>query len=206
MGRRVDAEGDTGTPVLPSIKETTVGVRASFVVDQLDSAWFPRKGYRVITSAYAADQAFGSSRNYQRVEGQIMGAKSCGAHTVQLVLGGGTDLNSDMPAYESFTLGGPLRLSGYRINEFAGRRMAFGRAMYYNRAFPLPELFGSGAYIGGSLEAGQIHNRFDGLPYGGTKWSGSVFLAADTVAGPAFFGFGIGEAGRMSLYLLLGAP
>ena len=29
-----------------------------------------------------------------------------------------------MPAYESFTLGGPLRLSGYRINEFAGREFA----------------------------------------------------------------------------------
>jgi NTE family protein len=60
--------------------------------------------------------------------------------------------------------------------------------------------------VGGSLEAGEMHSRFDGLPFGGTIWSGSVFLAADTFAGPAYFGLGKGEAGRYSLYLLLGAP
>jgi len=103
-------------------------------------------------------------------------------------------------------VGGPLRLSGYRINQFSGRRYGFGRIMYYNRVLPLPDILGSGIYVGGSLEAGQIHDRFDGLPPGSTIWSGSVFLAADTFAGPAYFGFGMGEAGNYSLYLLLGAP
>ena len=56
------------------------------------------------------------------------------------------------------------------------------------------------------LEAGEMHSRFDGLPFGGTLYSGSVFLAADTFAGPAYFGFGLGEAGNYSVYLLLGAP
>jgi len=111
-----------------------------------------------------------------------------------------------MPAYDTFTLGGPLRLSGYRINEFSGRKMAFGRLMYYNRTIPLPDILGSGIYAGASLEAGQVRTRFDELSTGGTIWSGSVFLAADTFAGPAYFGLGMGEAGRWSLYLLLGAP
>ncbi len=111
-----------------------------------------------------------------------------------------------MPAYETFTLGGPLRLSGYRINEFSGRRMGFGRLMYYNRTISLPDILGSGVYVGASLEAGQMHSRFDGLPYGGTVYSGSIFLGANTFAGPAYFGLGMGEAGRYSLYLLLGVP
>jgi hypothetical protein len=51
-----------------------------------------------------------------------------------------------------------------------------------------------------------VHGRFDGLPSRGTIVSGSVFLAADTFAGPAFFGLGAGESGRWSLYLLLGVP
>jgi hypothetical protein len=33
-----------------------------------------------------------------------------------------------------------------------------------------------------------------------------VFLAASTFAGPAYIGFGLGEAGHYSFYLLLGAP
>jgi hypothetical protein len=37
-------------------------------------------------------------------------------------------------------------------------------------------------------------------------WSGSLFLGADTFAGPAYFGLGFGEGGRFTVYLLVGAP
>jgi len=204
--RRIDAGVDTGLLTLPDIKENSAGPNAKVFIDQLDSAWFPRSGFRAIGTAYLADEGFGSDRAYKRLEGLFVGAKSWAAHTFNLGFSGGTDLGSNMPAYDTFTLGGPLRLSGYRINEFSGRRMAYGRLMYYNRALPLPDLLGSGAYVGTSLEAGQIRNRFDNLPYGGTIMSGSVFLAADTAMGPAYFGVGVGEAGRWSLYMMLGVP
>jgi NTE family protein len=206
LWRRVDAKVDTGSPVLPDIKETTAGPRVLLFLDQLDSAWFPRKGFRAAGSAYLADEGFGSDRNYKRLELQTIGARTWGPHTLNLGISGGTDMNSNMPAYETFTLGGPLRLSGYRIGEFSGGRYGFGRMMYYNRTLPLPDLLGNGVYVGASLEAGQMKNRFDGLPSSGTIWSGSVFLGADTFAGPAYFGLGMGEAGRFSVYLLLGAP
>jgi len=119
---------------------------------------------------------------------------------------GGTARGSDMPGYESCTLGGPLRLSAYRVNQFAGRECEFGRLMNYNRTFPLPEILGSGVCAGGSAEAGRTTDRFDGLPSAGTLWSGSIFLGADTFAGPAYRGFGIGHSGNWSLYMLLGAP
>ena len=51
-----------------------------------------------------------------------------------------------------------------------------------------------------------MHGRVDGLPDRGTMWSGSMFLGADTFAGPAFVGLGFGEEGRLTLYLMLGAP
>jgi NTE family protein len=111
-----------------------------------------------------------------------------------------------MPAYESFTLGGPLRLSGYRINQFAGREFFFGRAMFYRRIFPLPDIIGRGLYVGGTAEGGKMSNRFDGLPSPGMLWSGSVFAGADTFLGPAFVGFGFAPAGNYTLYMLLGAP
>jgi NTE family protein len=131
---------------------------------------------------------------------------SRGPHTFYASVAGGTDLGSDMPAYESFTLGGPLRLSGYRINQFAGREFEFGRLMYYNRLLPLPDILGAGFYVGGSAEVGRVTDRFDGLPSAGTLWSGSVFLGADTFLGPIYLGFGVGEAGNRSVYFLLGAP
>jgi len=206
MWRRVDAEVDTGPAVLPQVKETSAGPRALLYIDRFDHAWFPHEGFRVIGSAYVADKAFGSDRGYKRLEGQLGAATSFRPHTLSLTVLLGTNLDTDMPTYETFTLGGPLRLSGYRIDEFSGQRVAFGRLMYYNRTIPLPDLLGAGVYVGGSLEAGQVRSRLDGLPFGGTVSSGSVFLAADTAAGPAYFGLGVADAGRWSLYLLLGAP
>ena len=149
--------------------------------------------------AYAALTSLGSAQSYQKLEGAARWVKSWGNNTVQLGVQGGTDLGSNMPAYESFTLGGPLHLSGYRINEFAGREFWFARAMYYNKIFPLPDLLGSGVYLGASAETGRMSNRFDGLPSPGQLWSGSAFLGADTFVGPAFIGVGAAPAGRWTL-------
>jgi NTE family protein len=70
---------------------------------------------------------------------------------------------------------------------------------------PLPDLLGSGVYVGGSGEVGRISDRVDDLPTSGTVWSASAFIGADTFLGPAYVGVGAG-AGRWSLFLLLGAP
>jgi NTE family protein len=175
-------------------------------VDQLDHAWFPTHGYSVLGTAYAAMTSLGSAFDYQRLEGAVRGGESWGPHTLGYYVGGGTDLGSDMPAYESFTLGGPMRLSGYRVNQFAGRKFGYGRLMYYNRILPLPDLLGAGVFVGAAAEVGWIGDRFDGLPSPGTLWSGSLFLGADTFVGPAYLGVGLGTSGNWSLYMLLGAP
>jgi len=204
--RRVNASINTGLAIFPDVRETTAGLRGVLLVDQVDNAWFPRRGYRLHAAGYAASESLGSDREYQRFDAGVTAVSTWGPHTLNFNVSGGTDFNSDMPGYETFTLGGPLRLSGYRINQFAGQRYAFGRMMYYNRAIPLPDILGSGMFVGGSIEAGQMQARSDGTPFAGTIWSGSVFLAASTFAGPAYFGFGFGEHGHYSVYLLLGAP
>ncbi len=203
---KVYARVDTGSPVLPSVRETTAGLRAALFVDQMDNAWFPSEGYNVLGTFYGATTSFGSALNYQRLEGSTRFARSWGPHTLNVAVKGGTALGSDMPAYESFSLGGPLNLSGYRINQFSGREYAFGRVMYYKRVVALPDLLGSGVYAGGSAEVAEIRNRFDGLPSPGTLWSGSAFLGANTFLGPAYLGIGFAKAGNWSIFMLLGAP
>ena len=203
---RVDARVETGSPVLPSVRETTAGARATLVLDQLDQPWFSRAGYAGTLSLYAATKGLGSAVDYQVLGADGRFVHSWGPHTVSLNASGGTDFGSDMPAYESFTLGGPLRLSAFRVNQFAGREYAFARAMYYRRIFALPEILGSGVFAGASAEVGTMRDRFDGLPSAGTLYSGSLFLGAATFAGPAYFGAGVGNDGAFSMYLLLGAP
>jgi NTE family protein len=203
--QHIKAGVDTGSPLLPNLNENSAGIAARLVGDHLDHAWFPREGHRLLLTYYAANKDFGSDRNYQRMEGQGLYATSFGAHTVNASLYAGSNLGSSMPAYETFTLGGPLRLSGYRINEFSGQRAWLARVLYYNRAIKLPDILGSGVYLGGSLETGKVNDRFDGSP---SRQLGSMsgFLAADTFLGPAYFGLGWGGNRRISLYLVLGVP
>jgi NTE family protein len=206
LWQHIRANVDTGSPVLPTLAQNSAGLAFRLVGDHFDHAWFPREGHRTVVSAYAADKSFGSTTNYQRLEAAIDGAKSWGAHTIHAGISGGTAFGSNMPAYDSFALGGPMRLSGYSIGEFSGRDMAFGRLMYYNRAIKMPDILGSGLYVGGSLEAGRIRNRFDGQPNDNTKYSASIFLAADSFLGPGYLGLGAAPGGRWNVFLILGAP
>jgi NTE family protein len=203
---QVHARIDTGDPVLPSVTELTAGARVVFNLDALDHAWFAQNGYNALVTYYGATKDLGSALNYQRLDGRGQYAMSWGAHTVNLFASGGTDFGTNMPAYETFALGGPLRLSGFRLNQFSGREYVFGRLMYYNRILPLPEILGSGVFAGASAEVGNIRNRADGLPSPGTQYSGSLFLGANTAAGPGYLGLGFGNNGAFSVYLLLGAP
>jgi NTE family protein len=204
--RRINAQVETGSPILPALTETSAGINIRVRGDQMDHAWFPRNGHRLVASAYIADKSFGSDNKYQRVEGLFDAVRSWGAHTVSARLVAGSDLNSNMPVYENFTLGGPMTLSGYHIGEFSGKQMAFGRLGYYNRALPLPDILGSGLYIGGTLEAGRLKDRIDGTGNTGTLKSASMFLGADTFLGPSYLGVGIAPGNRWTVYLLLGAP
>ena len=206
LWRRVRASIDTGSPLLPRLDEDTAGIRARVTIDQFDHPWFPRRGYQAQVNAYTADDGLGSDRDYERYDGFISAAAGWRNHTFQLTAMGGTDRDTGMPPYETFALGGPLKLSGYHIDEFSGRRLAFGRLLYYNHAVKLPSILGSGLYVGGSLEAGRISGDLAGTTTRGTLWSGSVFVAADSFLGPGFLGLGYGEGGRWSLYLLLGIP
>ena len=94
---KVYARVDTGSPVLPSVRETTAGLRAALFVDQTDHAWFPSDGYGITGTGYVAMTSFGSSQSYQRLE--LRNARfihSWGPHTLNLAVSGGTALGSDM--------------------------------------------------------------------------------------------------------------
>jgi NTE family protein len=196
---RGNARVETGDPVLPSVRDVSAGLRANIVFDQLDRAWFARGGYNARLSVYSALQSFGSASAYQRMEAAASAITSWGPHTLNLYAAGGTDFGSNMPAYEAFTLGGPLRLSGFHLDQFAARQYAFGRAMYYNRVFRLPDVLGSGVFVGAAAEAGWIRDRYIGPQSPATLFSGSVFVGA-------YVGVGWGTGGALGVYLLLGAP
>jgi len=202
---------NVGSPVLPDVKANTSGVRARLFADQLDTPFFSRAGHRLVANAFGSLSALGADDEYQKIDARWTSAHSFGRHTVSLNLLAGSDLGSNLPAYDSFVLGGPFRLSGFRIGQFSGQKMAYGSLSYYNQILRLPSILGSGVFLGATAEAGQINGQY--APAGtstGTLYSGSIYVGAETFLGPAFIGYGYGWGGNVnstsSFYLLLGVP
>ncbi len=204
LARSVDADVATGSLGLPDAEGVVRGVRLRMVGDRLDSPWFPRSGQRVVISAFESVGADAPDENYRRLEAHWSGAFSFARHTFTVTATGGSSGGTLLPPDEAFFLGGPFRLSGYRINQFAGENFALGTVRYYNQLARLPTVLGTGAYVGASLEVGRVGRVFGNDISTGTLWSTSVYLAAETFLGPAYFGIGISGKGRHSVYLLLG--
>jgi NTE family protein len=207
LWRRVNAEVDTGSPALPELRVNASGVRFKLFGDRQDTAWFPRAGQTLRVNAYESLPALGAADSYRKVDAVWNAAHSFGPHTITGSLAGGANLGSSLPAYDSFLLGGPFRLSGYRINQFSGDTMAYGMLRYYHQILRLPSLLGSGVYVGISAEAGRMDGLYtEGGASSGNLYSGSVFVGAETFLGPAYLGIGTGGGGNTSAYFLLGVP
>ncbi len=198
---------DTGPPFLDANprKSKDVGLTAQGLVDQLDSATFPRSGYAGSFPVSAPQRGMGSDLSYTvgDIDATLVG--SVGDHTFSLGLKAGGKLSSGfLPRQNYFQWGGLLQQSGYRTGALIGESLTFGRLVYYHKLarFTLLE----GMYGGFSLEAGRIGKPLvPGGPEGLLK-SGSLFLGVDSPVGPLYVGIGRAADGNSSAYLFLGRP
>jgi NTE family protein len=203
--RSVKADVSTGSAALPEIDTNASGVRIRFFADSFDQMWFPRDGYRVVATGFRSTEALGADSEYSRGELSFLGARSWGEHTLHAGVYGGSNLGTTLPAYDSFVLGGPFRLSAYAINQFSGEQAAFGTLRYVYRLKRAP-LEGYGLYVGGSLEVGRVNKLEDGRDTTGNLESASAFIGANTPFGPLWLGAGYAPDGTKSLFLLMGLP
>ena len=199
--RHVKAGVQTGAADLPDVNADANGLRLQLYGDRLDQPYFARRGDRLVVSGFRSSSSMGADQPYSRGELSFLHAETFGAHTFQGNIYAGSNLGSDLPAYDSFLLGGPFRLSAYPINQFSGQQAAFASLRYFQQ---IARVIDYGAYAGVSLEAGRMNQLYDGRQSTGNLWSTSAFLGAHTLVGPAWLGFGLGSGGNKSLYLIIG--
>src|SRR5262249_48555710 len=103
VGGRVHANLETGPSILAPpgepVKQGALVARG--IVDQLDSANFPRFGYALSASVFASRSAFGATDDYTKVEADALAGHSFGRHTLSVgaKLGGAAG-NGDLPRYD----------------------------------------------------------------------------------------------------------
>jgi len=75
---------------------------------------------------------------------------------------------------------------------------------YHFRIAALPAGLGKGVYVGGVVEGGNTWATSADISLDDLRYSFAGLLGADTIAGPVFFAYAVGESGSTKLYLTVG--
>jgi NTE family protein len=189
-------------------EENDVGAyRLQFAADRLDNAFFPREGTYGLLDSRFSRESLGADDEYDRLRILLIKAGSIGQASRNTLLGKielGTDFNSGLPFYDEFRLGGFLNLSGLKRNQLRGPDLGLATLVFYRQVNREPGFLGNNYYIGGSLETGNIWQADEDVSFDNLRLAGSIFVGAETVFGPIYFGYGKADQQRSTFYVFLG--
>lgn len=194
-------KGDLGFPL---DDEVDIGeLVLEYHHDSLDSLWFPRSGmFHRLAYLYAADE-LGASFDYQQMMGNGSFAWSSGKNHFALNYAGGYSFDDAAPVERWFRLGGFGRLSGLVPDQLSGRHTALGALVYYRT---LADVKLAQAYVGATLEAGNVWNYKSDIALDDLRYSASIFVGANSPIGPVYFAVGHSDNGDTSAYFYVGNP
>jgi NTE family protein len=195
--------GDNGE--LPSFSANLGAFRLGYVHDTLDDADFPGSGRRGEVLLNAERPELGGSSQGETLD--LIWDQTLRRDRHHLLIGARLHGSwGDPGVFDALApLGGFLNLSGYAERELLGRQSLLLRGVYYRRLGDAGQLFSVPAFVGGSIETGNVYERReDLLALRNLIWSGSVFVGIDSPFGPIFLGYGRASSGEDSLYLNFG--
>jgi NTE family protein len=204
--RRIGAVLDTGPDAFLNLTERVGGPIMGASFDTYDQPFFPTRGFKADVTYFDAHHTSGQSAPYSRLEGRFGSAISRGRWTFLGALEGGAALSGQLPLADSFSLGGPRRLSGFAVDQMRGQDYAFVRGeAQYRLNFTTP-LYGL-ALIGGVMaEAGRMNRPITETSLTGSQRSLGAYLAAITPVGPVYLGVADARNGKGRFYLFIGTP
>ncbi len=195
-----------GDPGLPTTDFDLGGAFVNFGYDRLDSGYFPKQGQAFRASWLADRESLGATRDADIVRASWQLARSRGRYSMVWSMDGGSALDDQVVSpQELFTLGGLFDLSGLPPDAKVGTQYGIARAIVYRRIsrggtgfFEFP------AYIGFSVEAGNVWATRDEVDFGDLETGGSLFLGAESPFGPVYLAAGLASGGERAFYLYLG--
>jgi outer membrane translocation and assembly module TamA len=118
---------------------------------------------------------------------------------------GGTALDTLLPIYDTFVLGGPISFPGLAIGELRGNEYWAFNASYLHKVADISALFGQALYLGGGFALGDMSERFD-LVREDPILAISLLASARTPLGPVSFSLATTTLGGLQLAFTLGRP
>jgi NTE family protein len=195
-----------GDPGLPTSDFDSRGYFVRLAYDRLDDVNFPRHGQSATIQWTAQRAGLGADQTADRVEFNWIAARTFGRQTAVLWTTLGTALNQPTADLRTqFQLGGFLNLSGIKADSIGDPHMGITRLLLYRQVGRGgPGFLDVPAYLGVSLEAGNVWARRGDASWSSARKDASIFLGLDTPIGPVYLGSGFEENGNAAFYLFLG--
>ncbi len=194
-----------GDPDLPSDQFDRGGLFARFSYDKLDNLFFPRRGQQFEFEWRGQREHLGSDRDFDAYQMSWLIARSIDRNTFIFSTDMGTTVDNLTRPEDLFSLGGFFNMSGLPPDSISGPHYGIARLIYYRKigrggsgVLDLP------AYVGLSLETGNVWQDRREISTGDLRKDGSIFFGVDTPLGPVYLATGFDEGGDKQFYLFLG--
>lgn len=191
-----------GSPVLPEVAGKEEVLRGRWIFDGHDSATIPSRGVRsTVALRFFLDTPLAGER-FALAETHVSAFRPLeDGHRIFVQASAGTSFDDTPTVLHQFTLGGPLRLSAFGVDEFRGDHFLLGAAGYLRAVGRLPDFLGRSIYLAGITEAGSAFETFDEADLHASVTAG---LVMDTALGPIFLGGSLGDGGSSRVHFALG--
>ena len=202
-----------GDSALPQTHFRDNGYFVRFSYDRLDDVDFPHSGqlgtvqWQSVRSRVLEANASPVENPLNQITLNWLTARSFGRETALLWATGGTTLNQIAPLdlHTQFTLGGLFNLSGLPQDSLAGSNFGIARLLFYRKIGQGGEgVLEFPAYLGLSVEAGNVWKDRQSIDFASVRADGSIFLGFDTLIGPLYLATGYDQSGKEAFYLYLG--
>jgi NTE family protein len=200
---KAGANVTVGAAELPDFDVDVGGFRGRLVLDRLDSASFPNRGYIASTRFFLSRRGLGSDDSYERFDFQGSAFWPQGRKIWLLSGLAAGSLGSDLPAYDQFTVGGFYSLSGLERGQLRGQYAGVLRGGLLYRLTSQPSLLAKGVYLGAYAEAGNAWERSGDIGED-LIFAGTVLFGVDSFLGPLYIAYGVADTGQDELYVSLG--
>ena len=190
-----------GDPTLGQLSGRIGTTTLQYRLDHLDNPIFPRKGADVWTSLQWVDANPGAKSAYPVAETRIqLYRQITKPASLFLFASGETIFNHCQQGFPEFSLGGPLHLASYGVNELLGNQYFYFKTGYIHELVKLPAFIGRATYFTGAYEIGNIY----GNPASRLPNDAVAGVTVVTALGPAFVGASWGDSGHHKAFFQLG--
>src|SRR5208283_1057242 len=194
---------DIGTPIAPTVRGRYGMTSLSYRLDRFDDPMIPRRGERVESTFHFYNTKPGTTDFVPTGELRLGVAEPINAKSSVLFFGsGGTSFSTRDTGFPPFSLGGPLRLGAYGLNELLTNQYFLVQPAFLYRLRQLSPLLKQNVYLLSMYEAGKAYGQ--PASTAAVAQDGTVGLLFQTVFGPVFFGGSLGDSDHRKFFFNVG--